>query len=42
MTNYKEICQALFDSTKREHEPPAAVHEANSLIKIFDFFETAL
>ena len=37
-----EIRQALSDVTESERQPPAAVHEANSLIKHMDHFEKAL
>jgi len=40
--NYIEIRQALSDIAESERQPPAAVHEAKSLIKHLDHFETAL
>lgn len=40
--NYMEIRQALSDVTGSERQPPASVHEAKSLIKKLDHFETAL
>ncbi|XP_065664514.1 zinc finger MYM-type protein 1-like [Hydra vulgaris] len=40
--NYLEIRQALCEVTNSRHQPPAAVHEAKSLVKHLDYFETAL
>ncbi|XP_065672170.1 uncharacterized protein LOC136089994 [Hydra vulgaris] len=40
--NYLQIRQALCEVTNSKHQPPAAVHEAKSLVKHLDYFETAL
>lgn len=40
--NYSQIRQALCDVADSQHQPPAAVHEAKSLVKHLDNFETAL
>ncbi|XP_065650616.1 zinc finger MYM-type protein 1-like [Hydra vulgaris] len=40
--NYLQIRQALCEVTNSKHQPSAAVHEAKSLVKHLDYFETAL
>ncbi|XP_065665620.1 uncharacterized protein LOC136087042 [Hydra vulgaris] len=40
--NYLQIRQALCEVTNSKDQPPAAVHEAKSLVKYLDYFETAL
>ncbi|XP_065645496.1 uncharacterized protein LOC136075971 [Hydra vulgaris] len=40
--NYLQIRQALCEVTNSKHQPPAAVHEAKSLVKHLHYFETAL
>ncbi|XP_065672003.1 zinc finger MYM-type protein 1-like [Hydra vulgaris] len=40
--NYLQIRQALCEVTNSKHQPPPAVHEAKSLVKHLDYFETAL
>jgi hypothetical protein len=40
--NYSEIRQAFSDVVESERQPPAAIHEARSVMNKLDRFETAL